>query len=309
MKSFRSDAWVAVPVTALATWLGVLGVFAALALNACSAQIEVGRDRAAGAGGTGLNTGGASGSGGQPPSVCQRRACQGKFYRCGDCMDNDGDLLSDSEDPECTGPCDDTEDSYYGGIPGQNNAPCRQDCYFDQDSGPGNDQCYWSHECDERSTAPAFPPSGEERCAYQPDASISGSNSTCADLSAVQASTCLDTCLPLTPNGCDCFGCCELPAGSSNFVWIGSAAQNAGTCDAAHVSDPDACHPCTQVRSCLNACDPCEVCVGRTAPLASCTSTSSPRCPASAAACGQPGEPGCGDGFYCITGCCAAAPR
>ena len=293
------------------TWAAVFGLLTSFSAGSCSEHIEVGRDRAAtsaGMGGAGLDTGGASGSAGLATHVCQKQSCQGKFYECGDCIDNDGDQLKDSDDPECTGPCDNSENSYYGGIPGQNNAPCRQDCYFDQDTGSGNDECYWSHECDERSIAPDYPPSGDARCAYQPNDTIPGSNSSCAGLSAAQSSTCLDTCLPITPNGCDCFGCCELPAASNHFVWIGSSAQNVGTCDAAHVDDPSACHPCTPVPSCFNSCDPCEVCVGRTSPSASCNSTTSDRCPASSAACGQPGEPNCEAGFYCITGCCAPAP-
>ena len=286
----------------------LLGLFTSLAAASCSEHIQVGRDLPANTGGAGAGTGGVSGSGGAPAHVCQQRTCEGRLYDCGDCDDNDGDQQVDSDDPECTGPCDDTENSYYGGIPGQNNAPCRQDCYFDRDTGSGNDQCYWSHECDPDSVAPEFPPSGDSQCAYNPDASIPGSNSTCDELSATQASACLATCQPLTPNGCDCFGCCELPAESGKFVWIGSTTQNVGTCDAAHVDDPSACRPCTQVRSCRNTCDPCEVCVGRTAPSPSCDMTSSARCPDSVAACGQPGEPACGAGYYCITGCCAATP-
>jgi hypothetical protein len=302
-------------VTTCRTWAVVFGCFASLCVGSCSENIQVGRDRpadSAGASGAVPNTGGAGAAAGAAGSstthVCQQRTCQGKVYRCGDCMDNDGDQLADSDDPDCTGPCDNTEDSYYGGIPGQNNAPCRQDCYFDQDTGSGNDQCFWSHECDPLSVAPTYPPSGDSQCAYTPNAKVPGSNSTCEGLSSVQADTCLDTCLPVTPNGCDCFGCCELPAESGKFVWIGSSAQNVGTCDAAHVDDPSACRPCTQVPSCLNACDPCEVCVGRTSPSVSCSSISARRCPPGSDACGQPGEPDCGAGFYCITGCCVAAP-
>jgi hypothetical protein len=299
-------------VTKRGRWIAVSAVLAALSAGSCAEHIEVGRDHAAtgaGTGGAGASAGGASDSGGSPAHVCQPRACQNKVYQCGDCVDNDGDLLEDSYDPDCTGPCDNTEDSYYGGIPGQNNAPCRQDCYFDQDTGSGNDQCFWSHECDPLSVAPQFSPSGDSRCAYQADASIPGSGSSCEGLSRTQAGACLDTCLPLTPNGCDCFGCCELPAASGNFVWLGSSLQNVGTCDAAHVTDPSACQPCTPTPSCLNACDPCEVCVGRTTPASNCGSTSGARCPASVAACGQAGEPQCDAGYYCVTGCCAAAPR
>src|SRR6188768_2675882 len=158
------------------TWAVIVGTFAGVCAFSCTEQLEVGRNLGptqAGTSGSSQNSGGASagGSGGST-HVCQPSACQGKIYQCGDCLDNDGDRLEDSDDPECTGPCDNTEDSYYGGIPGQNNAPCRQDCYFDPDTGSGNDQCYWSHECDPYSVAPAFPPSGDSQCAYQPDANI-----------------------------------------------------------------------------------------------------------------------------------------
>ncbi len=293
------------------TWGILFGAFASLCAFSCTEQIRVGQDfdsDQAGTGGSSQNPGGA-GTGGLPAHECQLSACQGKVYRCGDCRDNDGDGLIDSDDPECTGPCDDTEDSYYGGIPGQNNAPCRQDCYFDQDTGAGDDQCYWSHECDPYSVAPDFPPSGDSHCAYQPDVKIPGTDASCQELSETQQGRCLDVCLPLTPNGCDCFGCCELPAQSGNYVWIGSSTQNVGTCDEAHLDDPTACHPCTQVTSCLNKCDACEVCVGRTTPLADCGSSNPLRCPNGYAACGQPGEPDCDLGYYCTTGCCVPTPR
>jgi len=290
----------------------------------CSEHVEVGKDLAAssagvagdsvaGVGGQSLNTGGTAafdgGSGGGVAHACQVTACQGQPYQCGDCIDNDGDGLIDSDDPDCTGPCDNTEDSYFGGIPGQNNAPCREDCYFDQDTGSGNDHCYWDQECDPLSVAPAYPPSGDSHCSYTPGATVPGSGSTCEELSTTQANACLSYCLPITPNGCDCFGCCELPADSGKFVWIGSAQKNVGTCDAAHVGDPSACQPCTPVRSCFNACDPCEVCVGRTAPTASCATPGSGRCLGTDMACGQPGEPDCPTDYYCVTGCCEAAPR
>lgn len=296
---------------------------ASLLGGSCSEHFEVGRDRpavssgasggsspAAGAGGVAANSGGGgAGAAAGAAHVCQVASCQGKVYQCGDCVDNDADQRIDSNDPDCTGPCDNTEDSYFGGIPGQNKAPCREDCYFDQDTGSGNDQCFWRQDCDALSIAPDYPPSGEARCAYSSSTAVAGSGSTCAELSASQPAACLDYCLPITPNGCDCFGCCELPADSGKFVWLGSSSANQGTCDAAHVDDPAACHPCTPVKSCLNACDACEVCVGRTAPLSNCANPADNRCPVNEVACGQPGEPDCDVNYYCITGCCVAAPR
>jgi hypothetical protein len=311
----------------------VIGAISSLLfLQHCSEHVEVGRDfpianagasfagaAASAAGGALLTSGagGLSGTAGQSDDTggssashaCKKTTCQGMMYLCGDCIDNDGDGLIDSDDPECTGPCDNTEDSYFGGIPGQNNSPCRQDCYFDRDTGSGNDQCYWSLDCDPLSVAPAYPPSGDAHCSYKPDMEVPGSGATCAELNATQSATCLSYCGSVTPNGCDSFGCCELPAGSGKFVWIGSSTQNVGTCDAAHVNDPSACHPCTPVMATLNNCDPCEVCVGRTAPLPGCASSAANRCPGMEAACGQPGEAACDVDYYCITGCCAPAPR
>ena len=82
------------------------------------------------------------------PGNCQVSTCQGKVYQCGDCLDNDGDCKVDAADDQCLGPCNNTENSFFGGIPGQNNSPCKSDCFFDADTGSGNDDCYWSHKCD-----------------------------------------------------------------------------------------------------------------------------------------------------------------
>ncbi len=43
--------------------------------------------------------------------------CQGHIYQCGDLLDNDGDGLVDSEDPDCLGPCDNTEGDSTAGSP------------------------------------------------------------------------------------------------------------------------------------------------------------------------------------------------
>src|SRR5262249_51732889 len=62
--------------------------------------------------------------------TCYIAPCQGKVYACGDCIDNDGDGLVDSMDPDCLGACQNNEAGFYGSIPGQNNAPCKSDCYW-----------------------------------------------------------------------------------------------------------------------------------------------------------------------------------
>jgi hypothetical protein len=281
----------------------------------CTSTTVLGRDLPANGGSSAAGTGAAGGSlaglgGGAAEagaSPCQITKCQNRIYACGDCLDNDGDGAIDADDVQCTGPCDDTEDSFYGGIPGQNNAPCRQDCYFDGDTGSGNDGCDWSHTCDPLSLPPDYPPSGDASCAYDSSGNIPGGGS-CAALALTQAAMCLDVCLPITPNGCDCFGCCELPAGSGSFVWLGSTQQSAGTCNENVLGDPTLCHPCTPVKSCFNACEPCEHCVGRPTSAPDC-STPSARCPGGELPCGMPDDAGCPSGMYCITGCCQVAPK
>jgi hypothetical protein len=238
---------------------------------------------------------------------CTVRTCQGKVYACGDCMDNDSDHYIDGADSQCLGPCDNTEESFYGGIPGQNNSPCKSDCYFDQDTGAGNDDCYWSHKCDPLEVAPSYPPEGSQ-CSYNPGSNIPGFGGSCTDAFNTQSATCGSYCGPLTPNGCDCFGCCFIP-GAPTTVWLGSEEPaGTGSCNINTLNDPTKCKPCTQVPACLNPCDPanCELCIGQTQLPPGCTSQT---CPAGRAKCGQPLDPACPTGEYFITGCCQPLPQ
>jgi len=238
-------------------------------------------------------------------ATCNIAECQGKVYACGDCIDNDNDCGVDSlGDDQCFGPCDNTEDSLYGGIPGQNNSPCKADCYFDQDTGAGNDDCYWSHKCDPFSVAPNYPPE-DDKCEYNPNANIPGTSESCDDLQAAQSQTCLDYCGPLTPNGCDCFGCCEIP-GAPTTVYMGSEdGSGNGSCTLGDIDDPLLCKPCTQVVSCTNTCENCEICIGKPDLPPECNQQT---CPQGQQLCGQPGQNPCSFGFFCNTGCCVAVP-
>lgn len=283
-----------------APWLGA----------ACSDDVSMGENGTGGTqsdGAAGVSGAGTSGAGG---GACVIAECQGHIYQCGDCLDNDGDGVVDAADVDCLGPCDNTEDSYYGGIPGQNNAPCRQDCYFDQDTGTGNDECYWSHNCDPLSVASEYPPSGDVKCAYDAAASIPGTSQSCAELEQAQLPQCGTYCGPLTPNGCDCFGCCELPQGSGKFVWLGSVVNGAGSCDLANIDDPTQCKPCTPVGSCLNGCAECELCIGKETLPAHCRQPDggSGQCAPGVTPCGLEGQAPCPSGSYCITGCCIVVP-
>jgi hypothetical protein len=235
--------------------------------------------------------------------------CQGRLYDCGDGIDNDSDGLIDSDDPHCVGACDNTEDGFLDGIPGMSAPPCSVECYFDQDRGVGNDDCYWSHRCDPHEVPPYYYPEsifGTE-CAYNPGAKILGTNLACADLHDTQSPVCHAFCDPLVPNGCDCFGCCELPAGGGTYVWLGSDDGSLlGTCVLAHANDPTKCHPCEPVPGCLNPCDPCELCIGKSAVLAGCSAED--QCAPGIQPCGFPGQGCCPAGTYCVTGCCQPVP-
>lgn len=220
------------------------------------------------------------------------------MYACGDCADNDEDGQVDALDAGCLGPCDDDDEAGLRTGLSSSGPACRQDCYFDGDAGPGNDKCSWSHQCDPLSVAPSYPPSGDARCAYEP----SPSGLDCAQLSQEQPAGCEEACLPLVPNGCDCFGCCELPARSGEYRHVG-AGRGSRSCSLDSLDDVEVCPPCTPVRGCFNDCQPCEACVG-SGPDPSCGVGSS--CEPGQDACG-PGA-SCAFGFYCVTGCCARVP-
>mgnify|MGYP001816666613 CR=1 FL=1 len=115
----------------------------------------VGTGGTAGVGGTGGTVGGCT------PSMCP----DGNSYGCGDCLDNDDDGLIDDKDPECLGPCDDTEGPILlTGTPGETGSQCHADCYFDRGNGSGGGECQWHRECD-----PLDPKDG---CTYPPSPSV-----------------------------------------------------------------------------------------------------------------------------------------
>lgn len=284
---------------------------AAVALVAsCQRDVFIGADLSSPAGFDGGAGGaGSGGSSGTPDVVgpCTPVACEGVVGACGDCRDNDGDGEIDGDDPDCLGPCHATEDNFANPHP-SDQQECLQDCYFDRNSG-FDDDCTWSHRCDPRAIAPDFFPAGS-RCRYDPNASLPRQQ-TCQSTAQTQSATCGVRCLPLVPNGCDCFGCCVV-AGASTPVWLGSQ-DDAGNplCDLAHVADPTRCKPCTQVPSCLNPCDECERCIGKTQLPATCREGGScpvPQC-TRGTPCGDPCLPACPAGHWCITGCCVEPPR
>lgn len=163
--------------------------------------------------------------------MCGAAPCQ-----CNNGVDDDGDGVIDGFDAECTGALDDEEASFATGMPGDNRDPKWQDCFFDGNSGAGDDRCRYPTGCLTGDIDPSDP-----RCAT--------------------TEACRNNCQPLAPNGCDCFGCCEvqLPSGESVNVTLSDS------CSLATIGDPEACQPCTKSTSCGNECGECELCPGRTA--------------------------------------------
>jgi hypothetical protein len=213
--------------------------------------------------------------------------------QCSDGIDNDGDGKIDYADPECVGPLDNDESSYATGIPGDNVDSCKQDCFFDGNSGMGDDGCDWQLKCDPRTTNAA--------CPYDQAYAMSHTNE--CSFSNSQSQTCIDKCQKLVPNGCDCFGCCAVPGTSTPIRLV-------ATCTAADFGDPTKCPPCTQVTQCMTPCGHCDYCIGKETLPADCATdggTPTNNCPTGYMACGVPGgvDPAaCPVDTGCVTGCC-----
>jgi hypothetical protein len=147
---------------------------------------------------------------------CGQQLCQ-----CNNGIDDDGDGKVDGDDVECTGALDDDEGSFSTGIPGDNRDPKWQDCFFDGNSGAGDDRCRYPTGC--------------------LTGAIAASDAACA-----VTETCRERCAPIAPQGCDCFGCCtvRLPNGGATHLLLTSS------CTAEHLGDPQACVSCTPSDAC-----------------------------------------------------------
>ncbi len=211
--------------------------------------------------------------------------CNGKVWQCGNGIDDDGDGKVDADDPECTGPCDDDEGSFQTGIPGDN-MDCKQDCFFDGNSGSGDDKCEWNLKCDPEN------PGANIGCPYTPSPQC---NNMQGDLDQCKA-----FCEQYVPNGCDCWGCCRVstPNGDVDIFLNGDPECS--------LDNLGACESCTyQAEICGNPCSPedCELCFGQDELPPGCTD---PTCPDNLTPCAQQAD--CPEGYYCQTGCCYPPP-
>jgi hypothetical protein len=244
---------------------------------------ETGDDGDEGGGGA-AGTSSTSGAGGASSTsaggggVCAAITdCQGHIYQCGDTFDNDMDGLIDLDDYECTTPCDDNETYFKTDLPGQNE-DCKGDCYFDGNSGSGDDQCEWNLQCDVEN------PGEQIGCEYDP------SHLWCEE-KPVTSDVCEAFCEPLVPNGCDCFGCCKI---AGQYVYLDGAE--------CALDSLENCESCTWAPQCNNPCDgECEICAGESAAdlPPHCTA---PSCPNGVTSCTNQSD--CAAGQFCSTGCC-----
>jgi hypothetical protein len=252
-------------------------------------------------GGGSSSTGGQSATGGKStadagssqgePGTAQGGAPTTNGAACNNGLDDDGDGLVDGFDPECAGPLDQDEGSFATGIPGDNRDPKWQDCFFDGNSGAGDDGCRYPTTC--------------------LDGTLKADDPACAVTAA-----CIDYCGKLTPNGCDCFGCCSVTLRDGSTLDI----QETASCSLATIGDSKACPRCQKSTQCNNQCGECELCAGKTAAdlPASCGATTPP--PGD----GEPPPPHytcdnaqvCGDNLaacpadqYCSLGCCLPLVR
>jgi hypothetical protein len=243
-----------------------------------------------GTGGSVGTTGGTNPSGGVAPTGTTQ---------CTNGKDDDGDGLSDGFDPECTGPGDNDEASYATGIPGDNRDPKWQDCFFDGNSGAGDDDCRYATGCIDGTLEPT-----DDDCQL--------------------TDACIKFCAPLVPNGCDCFGCCTIQVDDKTVDIMLS-----NSCSLDKIDDPDACQTCTKTDTCGNTCGRCELCPGKTVedlpddcmppPTGTGGAGSSDggasgtgggpsyTCDGGEQVCG-PGLPTCALGQYCSLGCCIQQP-
>jgi hypothetical protein len=186
--------------------------------------------------------------------------CGGRPCACENCLDDDGDLAADvGSDPECTGYLDDDESSFQTGLTGDNK-DCRQDCFFDGNSGGGGTDCQIPLAClvdiadyntREGANCSGTAPNPPNDC--------------------VIGNSCIADCMPFVPSGCDCFGCCDVVGADAltYHVLVGSPCTRASLSGGEYGD----CYECTPSTTCHGACaTPCTAAPGACGDAAICVS-------------------------------------
>jgi hypothetical protein len=209
---------------------------------------------------------------------------------CSNGLDEDNDGKIDLADLECVSSWDNDEATFATGIPGDNRDTACQDCFFDGNSGSGNDGCRIATSCLQDA---------------MDSSSGRGSCDTCT-----ANDKCRTSCQAYTPNGCDCFGCCtvQLGSGIQKSVLLSAGCSIDGT-------TTTGCTECVPSTTCKNTCGECELCPGKTAAdlPASCNTgggtdagTATPSCDDGQQVCTT--DDSCPVNQLCEFGCCQLTP-
>lgn len=250
-----------------------------------------------GDGGGAVGDGGGSGvlDGGGTPG------CTPGATQCSNCIDDDGDGRIDGFDPQCTGAADNDEATFATGIPGDNMDAVNQDCFFDGDSGAGNDGCDIHVCCLLGAKTAAECPIGASK--YDPNKCPPPIGT------GTISQQCIDVCGKLTPAGCDCFGCCTIcdPA-TNNCADIIINPNTSPDCTGDTINDPTKCLQCTKNDLCgggeCSAEDgSCVLCPGQDPSDLPDTCTGN-TCPNGEQTCGGADDLMCPDTTFCSNGCC-----
>jgi hypothetical protein len=250
-------------------------------------------DKKGGSGTDGGNGDGGDGDGGvvdgAPPAGCTAPVPGNP--QCSNCIDDDADGAIDGYDIHCSGPADNDESTFKTGLPGDNVDPKHQDCFFDGDSGAGNDGCDIHTCCILGVTDPTMCPFPGQ---YDPMACPPPVGTT------PLPPMCTEVCGAATPPGCDCFGCCTLCNSAGQCFDI--ALSQSPMCTEDVLGDPTKCVPCTKIPSCgPTECggETCILCPGQDPDDLpdECNQT----CPPDVPSCTTTE---CPDGLYCSNGCC-----
>jgi hypothetical protein len=220
--------------------------------------------------------------------------------QCSNCKDDDGDGRIDGFDLQCTGPMDNDESSFSTGIPGDNKDAVNQDCFFDGNSGAGNDGCNIHVCCLLGAKTVAECPIGANQ--YNP--------ADCPPPIGTKplSQQCIDVCGKLTPPGCDCFGCCTIcdPASPTNACYdIIINPTTSPECGTATLSDPTKCRQCTKSTTCGSSqCGgtTCILCPGQDPSDLPASCNGSTTCPNGEQTCTTDSQ--CSAATYCASGCC-----
>ena len=121
------------------------------------------------------------------PDAMPNSGCTPGGTECNNCEDDDGDGFIDGDDINCSSVLDDDEETFATGIPGDNKDDINQDCFFDGDSGAGNDGCRYHTCC-------LFPP-GECPAEFKP-------NMFDPDTDCDVSTECVNNCGGIVPPGC-----------------------------------------------------------------------------------------------------------